>query len=106
MNKVICYFPHADLRCSHAGLANLAKYHKKDVDNMNKGDFMVFLNAKQTQAKILTSDSILIHLKNEGRRLSLEAISMIPTYFNGESFNYKAALKKVIERDLARKGIV
>lgn len=99
MNRIIRYFPDTNLKCGHVGLAMIAGEHDINVDTLNEGEFIIFVNVAQTALKLYTSGNLVSHLKMpDGARLNLEVIRLIPKHFNGTSIKYDAALKESLER--------
>jgi len=101
-NYVLSYFQDTDLRYGHDGLAKLASLAKKPVYKLKLGEFLLFVNRRQSAVKILTCDGLLIHLRPESKKLNFEAINLLPKYFNGTKFNYKGALRESIQKRLKR----
>jgi len=101
-NYILSYFPDTDLRCGHDGLADLADRAKKPVEDLKVGQFLLFVNRRQSAVKILTADDVLIYLRPESKRLNFDAISLLPKYFNGTAFNYKGAVKEAILKRIGR----
>ena len=105
-NHILSYFPDIDLRQGHLGLSKVAAMAKRPLNNLNQGDFLLFVNRSQTALKVLTTGGVLVHVKSEHGRLNFEAVNMLPQYFSGSAFNYKGALKKTLEKRLAKRGRV
>jgi len=104
-NHIVSYFPDTDLRSGHFGLGVLAKLAGKAASTLGQGEFIVFVNRRQSAMKLLAAHNVLVHVKapTEAGRLDLRTIKFIPKYFNGTSFNYKKALAEVLEKDFRRK---
>lgn len=101
MSRIAHIFFDADLRCSHIGLKAFLEKEKIEVAEK---DFVVFLNRSRTMFKIyMGRGDLLIHFNNGGKAVNPEVIPLIPTYFSGSEFKYKAALRRVLEKKLKRK---
>lgn len=102
-NEIVSFIFPSDMRCGHEGLRNLAKRLKRDP-NLKPGQFLVFLNSRQSQAKILTAGDVLLHLRPPGDvKLNLEAIARLPEFFGGGEFNYKDAVKNTLPEQVRRR---
>lgn len=100
MNRIIRYFPNTDLRNAHDGLRLIASKEKIDVDGLKVGEFVIFVNSKQTVLKMYTLGGIIAHLKMpQGHRINPKTIAEIPRFFSGSRINYDAALREVMHRE-------
>lgn len=104
MNKIIYYFPNADLRCAHDGLTLQAKKQGKDPKALNPGEFIVFVNTRKNMIKIFAARNVLAHYKQQGV-IDLRILKHLPEVFNGSGFNYSTALRKVLENDFSKRGL-
>jgi len=102
-NKLVHYFPESDLRSGHTGLAKLAQKARVSVSALNPGDFLLFVNRKQTAFKVLTANNILAHYKSPSGRVDLGAVQYMSAAFSGGEFNFDRALYIKLEKDLARR---
>lgn len=105
MNQVLFYFPNSDMRRGHAGLAEYARKEGKNVAKLEPGQFMLFVNRKKDQLKLYSAGNCVTHFKSESGRIDMRIISEIPRNFSGGRFDYKNALRNVLERDLSKRGI-
>jgi hypothetical protein len=96
---IVHYFKDADMRCAHHGLSVLAKKHKHSVETLKSGEFLLFVNARQTIAKVLGAGGVILHLKSENGRIDFRTLRYLPQLFSGKHFTYNDALSKVIEED-------
>ncbi len=105
MNRVVRAVYDADFRCSHPGLTKIAQKLGVNPQELNEGEFLVFLNRPQNAVKIFASNNTIAYFKmpKPSQRVNLKIISMIPRFFNGTSLNYEGALKNQIESELAKK---
>ena len=101
--RIIRFFPQADLRCQHLGLAKVAASVGINVHKLAPGEFVIFLNNARDKLKMYASGNVLAYLKMpQGTRVDLNVIQHIPRFFSGGKINYDAALKKQIKRELDR----
>lgn len=102
-NEIVSFVYPSDMRCGHEGLRMLAKRLKRDPD-LKPGQFLVFLNSRQSQAKILTAGDVLLHLRPPGaNKLNLEAIAKLPEFFGGGGFNYTKAVQNTLPEQVRRR---
>lgn len=104
MNSIISVFPNADLRCGHTGLAITAADGNKSADNLKPGQFLLFINRKQTAFKLLAFNNTLVHYRSPAGRIDLRAIQYLPQCFTAGKFNYDIALKRMFEKTLRKKS--
>lgn len=93
--KIVRFIPHADLRCSHDGLAKLAKDELKvKVDDLKVGECVMFVNSAWTAFKIYCANNVILHYKDpRGHKLNVQAVySGVPTFMKGREINYSKAL--------------
>lgn len=95
--RIIRFFPDTDLRSGHLGLRAVAKDHNIDISKLRTGEFLAFSNRSQTDMKIYAPGNVLVHVKSPQGRLDLRVVKLIPTFFNGQEFNYPAALERVLK---------
>lgn len=106
MSRVIQCFFDVDMRCLHEGLAALARAREVDVDRLEPGEFVLFLNAKKDRLKLYAPRHVLGYYRaRTGERINLNTIPFIPQAFGATGrIDYDAALKKALEAQFARKG--
>jgi hypothetical protein len=104
MSRVTYYFPNTDLRSGHLGLQKIAAKEGKAVSTLRPGEFLLFVNRAKTAFKLFSSKNLIAHYRSE-HRIDLRAVEYIPSAFDGGEFNFSAALKKVLEKDLKKRGI-
>ena len=92
-----------DFRLGHLGLTLLAHKKKLKPETFSQGEFIVFVNRRQTALKMLTSSNVLIYKQNNHKRINLEMVQYLPTFFNGSDFDIKSAIKQALTTALARK---
>ena len=99
-NRVVRYFPDTHLGNGHSGLAEIARKHDINVSRLDFGEFVIFVNKKQTALKLFAPGNIVAYLKMPGStRLNPKVISMIPRFFNGTEIDYNKALREVIKKE-------
>lgn len=94
-NRVLRFFPNSDLRCSHDGLRKIAKKFKIEPYELEQGEFLVFANTKQNRIKVYAPGNIVAYLKHD-QRIDLDMIRLIPSYFNGQAFDFEGAEKQML----------
>lgn len=103
MNRIVGYIMDVDMRLSHEGLRDVAYKHKPriDLDALNGGEFVLFLNAPFTACKIFGSGNTFVyHRPRNGNPLNPKALMSAVACFDGVKWDYKAALAKEIEASL------
>lgn len=104
MAKALQIFLNADFRNVHEGLAAIAKKNKLDVEKLESGEYLIFVNTAKDRLKLYAANNVVAYLKMKSGKIDLRTIQLIPQAFNGSGrIDYDAALKEVIERELGRK---
>lgn len=98
-NRIIRYYSNIDMRCAHNGLKEIAKKDRIYLSLLKPGEFVVFLNSRQTVMKIYTAGETIVHVKVPQGRINPGVISLIPHFFNGKRFDYNAALTHKLKKD-------
>ena len=100
------FFADSDLRNSHEGLAELARQDRKiDVDKMQAGECLMFINTTWTAYKLLTrhpsgEGHFVVHYRHPKRhRLNISAVREIGLL--GGKISYAKALKSVMEKAIS-----
>lgn len=103
--RVIQCYLNSDLRCSHDGLAEVAKKDKIMVKSLEPGQYVVFINSKKDRMKVYASNNVLAYLRLEdGRRIDLNTVREIPRAFAASGrIDYDKALEKVVREGLEKK---
>lgn len=86
-------FVNADLRNGHQGLAAMAKKDRISVDQLEAGQYLVFINTAKNKMKVYTANNIVAYLRLNRGRIDLATISKIPQSFQGGDIHYDDALK-------------
>lgn len=80
-NRVIRFFPDTNLRNGHKGLTDLALSQGLKLDDLAWGEFVIFMNKRQTDLKMFSNGGLLAHLKMpNGARIDFRVISLIPRF--------------------------
>ena len=99
-NRVLHIIPCASMSNGHKGLAMLAKKAKINPDNLQPGQFVLFINKAGNACKLLAANSVLVHYKHpKGHSLNYKALQLVPFFFDGQNLHYPEALKTIIKRD-------
>ena len=100
IGKIVHWLPDTDLRNNHAGLAEIAKKKLKlEVDDLQPGEFILFVNTSWTALKVYAANNTILHHKQkDGHRLNPKAALLVPHFISGQSLNYNKALDVVIKK--------
>lgn len=90
--RIARVFLDCDMRCGFEGLRAVAK----DTKFEGKGDFILFINGPGTAFKMLVGNQYLTYYKNGNRRIPLEAIQLLPEFFDGTKFDLQGAIRKAV----------
>lgn len=86
-------FVNADLRNGHMGLSQMAKQDRIQVEKLEPGQYLVFINTAKNKMKVYTANNIVAYLRLSRGRIDLSTISKIPQSFQGGDIHYDEALK-------------
>jgi hypothetical protein len=101
--QVIHYFPDTHLGRGHNGLRAIAKRHRKDISNLEDGQFALFINVARTAFKMFAAGNIIVHHKTpDNSVISPQTIRLLPKYFNGGQLDFRGALAEAVEKDFER----
>lgn len=101
MSKILRVFMNVDLRNAHEGLSELAKKNKVDVNTLENGEYLIFINAERNKLKLYASNQVLAYLKLPRGKIDLRVISKIPQAFKASGkIQYEEHLKEMIENKL------
>lgn len=105
VGRVLQCFLNTDMRMGHDGLRKLAKDNKINVDDLQPGQYLVFINNAKDKLKIYASFGVIAYQRMEkGRKLDLNVIPYIPKAFNGTGrLDYEQSLKEVLEKALEKR---
>lgn len=97
MNSVARVFLDTHMGLSFDGLNSLMRKAKFNTENLDEGDFVMFLNRKCTAYKVLKPHAKVIVYQNFGtRRVPLDAIQYLPRNFGGSKFEFEKAVEKAL----------
>lgn len=84
----------------HMGLAfqGLGAIAKDARTKLDAESVVVFLNRKTTAFKLMVGGQYLTYFKNDGKKIPLEALTMLPVHFGGNTLKYDKAVKAVLEK--------
>lgn len=86
-----------DLRCAFEGLGEIAK--KSKTPN-NEDTSILFLNRKMTAFKLIRGKQYLVYFKNNGRKIPLDSLRMLPEYFGGSKLEFEQAVRRSLEEKM------
>lgn len=105
MAKALRIFLGTDMRCAHEGLSTLATEHKVNVDKLEPGEYLVFINTAMDRIKLYAANNIVAYYKSKHGKIDIRTISKIPQAFKASGkIEYDASLKEVIEEHLMKRG--
>lgn len=106
MARAIQIFLDSDLRCSHDGLAMIAKKEKIDVSKLEPGEYVIFVNSAKDKCKVYAAFNVVAYLKPpKGHKIEMKVIQLIPVAFAATGrIDYDKALKELLEKELTWKG--
>lgn len=97
--EIIKVFPETNLRSGHPGLADIAQKARVNLDNVGAGEFLLFINKKQTAFKLFAPNTV-IHYKHPRGKILLETVQHFPQILRAGKFSYDKALERVLDRRL------
>jgi hypothetical protein len=100
-NQVLHIFPNVNLQNGHDGLRAYAKKsYKINVDDLQVGQFAIFINRAFTAVKVFAANNVLVHYKHPKKHmLNYKALKLIPEFFEGQDIGYTKALRQVIKEE-------
>lgn len=104
-NKLIRVFTDVLMSYSHKGLCELAANEKVDLNALNIGEFVCFINRPCTALKLYTAGNIIAYLRlPDGQKLDLRIITLLPRFFSGGNIRYQEGLKEVLNTNFKTIG--
>ena len=90
----------------HNGLADLAKKYEIDVQKLEPGEYVIFMNGARDRVKVYAAQNVIAYQKMpSGHRLDLRAIAEIPRVFKATGrMSYDDALKEALIKTMAKKA--
>lgn len=102
-NKLIRVFLNSDFRCQHDGLALIAKRQKIKVDELKKGEHIVFVNALQNKLKIYSFNGVLSYFRLKTGHIDLRIIKDLTETFNDDiALSYDKSVSAFIKKKLGK----
>ncbi len=99
-NAVIRIFPATPMYYSHRGLKEIAKESRVNLETLESGEFVLFLNKAQTAFKLFAANNTIVYYRHARGSINMEAVRYIPSVFGGGEFKYDRALEKVLDKKL------
>jgi hypothetical protein len=102
--RIIRYFPNVHMCYSHDGLREIAKKQKIILNQLDAGEFCVFMNRAQSACKIFGPGNTFCYFRMpDNSRINPKIIPLIPSFLTGGRLQYTAALDKVIRKEFVEK---
>lgn len=73
------------------------------IASFGKGSLVIFMNRKATAFKMLAGNDYLVYYNNKGRRIPLDAIQYLPTYFDGTNIEFTKVMERSVMDKLRKK---
>lgn len=83
--------------CGFEGLSEIAKDSKTDI---GADSCVCFVNRPATAFKLMVGGQYLTYYKNNGKKIPLEALRLLPEKFGGSKLEFDAAVRKSIEKQI------
>lgn len=94
-------FLNADMRNQHDGMKALAKSEKIDIEKLEVGEIVLFINSEKNRIKLFGAKNVLAYLKLDRGKIDMRTIALIPKAFSGSGkIDYDKALKEVLTKEL------
>jgi len=102
--RIVRYISGVNMGLSFRGLGQVAVDLRLSIDSLDSGEFVVFMNRKQTAFKMLAPNNVLVYYRHpKEHRIDPRVIALIPTMFDGKVIHMDKALEKVITNDFTKK---
>lgn len=103
--RIVRVFMDVHMGYGHRGLSKVARESDVEIDTLDRGEMIVFLNRKQDAMKVYTAGNTVAHIKMpQGGRIDLRVIKLLPTFFSGGEVRYQSALKRHLKQKLLREA--
>jgi hypothetical protein len=96
-NRLVRYFPDADLRAGYDGLSAAAKKEGVNLMGLPKGHFVGFMNRERNKLKLCAQNDLVAYLRLSKGKIDPRVISTLPEYFNGGSLDYDGAVRSMLK---------
>lgn len=97
-------FFNLNMRNSHDGLIAIAAKENVKTDELDRGEYIVFINRKQDKLKLYATADVIAYLRMKpGNKINMGIIKYLPTVFNGRKIDYDKALELAVNESLNKK---
>lgn len=100
--RVIRYFPESDMRNGHDGLAKIASKAGINMQTINNGEFVIFVNRRKTHIKMFASSNVIAHYKSMNGKIDPAIIQHLPNCFEGGVIDYDKAITRVLKKEFPK----
>ena len=92
----------ADLRRGHPGLSEQARKLGINLQTLNPGEFVAFVNNKKSGIKFFAGGTNMLgYFKMPGsQQFNVKVLRVLPRYFSGGQLHYQAALEEIIRNEV------
>lgn len=102
--RIVLAIENVHMGLAHDGLASLAKKFKFNVEKLEVGEMILFLNRKRDKLKIYGCNQCLGYYRSPGGRIALEALQYLPTAFSGQAtIDLSEAMEKSLRLSIERR---
>lgn len=107
MSKIVRCFFDTHMGLAHDGLREVAKRQGLNLDKLERGEFVVFINTSKDRLKIFATKNTFAYWRaQKGMKLDLQVICEIPRVFNGSDIgDYDKALESALVHKLASRDV-
>lgn len=103
--SIVRYISGVHMGLSFKGLRKIASKLKLNLDALDSGEFVLFMNSKRTAFKLLAPNNVMVYYRHpKEHAIDPRVISLIPKIFDGKELNMDAGLKEVIQKDFEKYG--
>jgi len=82
-------------------LAEIMRKSHMPVESLKSGEFIVFVNRKQTAFKLLATANVMVYHNNKNRKFPVTAITHFPEFFDGKTIDLAKAVEREIKQQAA-----
>lgn len=98
-NRLLRVFLDVDMRNGHVGLKKLSESNGYDVEQLNVGQHVVFINKRSNKIKIFSKNNVVSYMMSK-TRFELGSLNYFSEAYGADGFSYDKALKKVLSEKL------
>lgn len=103
--RVVRYVSGVHMGLSFRGLKKVAHKLRLDLDTLDSGEFVIFMNGKMTAFKMLAPNNVMVYYRHpKEHRIDPRVITLLPKVFDGRELDMDGALREVIQKDFAKYG--